>query len=261
MRPAIQFVSTWLLIAAWVVLMLWVASAHARQGEDLQPTPIDWTLTAGFDFSRGDYGLDEDTTLYYVPLGVSMDFRRFRIRLVVPLLRSEGPTQVATISQRSDSSVTQGLGQIEASAGYLFDPLRVDLPYVELTGKVTAPTETNDDLGTGRWATAIQADFFQRFGRVTPFLSVGRKFYEGDALRDRFYTSIGASLDVGPSASVGLAYDWLEATTSAARDAHEIVSYATFQLDERWSLGPYVVFGLSDGSPNHGFGISVSVRP
>jgi len=39
------------------------------------------------------------------------------------------------------------------------------------------------------------------------------------------------------------------------------VPYATFQLDERWSLGPYVVFGLSDGSPNHGFGISVSVRP
>ena len=73
--------------------------------------------------------------------------------------------------------------------------------------------------------------------------------------------ALSASLDVGASASLGLAYDWLEATTSGARDAHEIVPYATFQLDERWSLGPYAVFGLSDGSPNHGFGISVSVRP
>lgn len=261
MRPLFQLLPTRRLIAMWVVLVLLVSSAVAEEGEAIAPPPIDWKITVGFDFSRGDYGLDEDTTLYFVPFGVSMDWRRFRLSLVVPLMRSDGPTQIATISQRSDSSVTEGFGQIEASASYLFDPLGADLPYAELSGKVTAPTETADDLGTGRWAVAIQADLFQRYGRVTPFLRVGRKFYEGDALEDRFYTSIGASLDVGASASVGLAYDWLEATTSGAKDAHEIVPFVSFQLDERWSLAPYAVFGLSDGSPNHGFGISVSVRP
>ena len=72
---------------------------------------------------------------------------------------------------------------------------------------------------------------------------------------------VGASLAVHAQVSIGLSYDWLESMTREAEDAHEIVPFLTLRLDERWSMGPYAVIGLSDGSPDYGVGLSISLRP
>lgn len=78
---------------------------------------------------------------------------------------------------------------------------------LDFATKVTAPSQTPRDLGTGESAGSIQLDVFRKFGAATPFLSAGRKFIEGSRLRDRFYTTVGARLDVDASTSIGLAYD------------------------------------------------------
>lgn len=238
--------------------------ANATEEDSAKSTPLIVKWSTGFDFSRGEYGLDEDTTLYYVPLSVTVDYERFRTKVSIPFLVSSGPTQIDTTKQVTDSGEQIGLGQLQVDGSYLFDPPAEGLPYVELSAKVAAPTETRSVLGTGLWAIALQADLFQRFGRLTPFLSGGRKFYIEcgceDRLDHRFYASAGATLSLTEDVSLGVAYDWIEAAIEEASDSHEIVPYASFRLNQGWSVGPYAVFGLSDGSPDYGVGFSLSVR-
>ncbi|HPG24030.1 MAG TPA: hypothetical protein PLW10_00220 [Myxococcota bacterium] len=244
------------------------SSSEERAIDPPEPSPpprvaLKWT--AGLDVSRGDYGLDQPTTLYYVPLGVTGDLGRFRARLILPLLASDGPVRIdpgsgTTGRTGTDSDVTVGLGQMQVSAGYLVDPLFEGMPWVELTGRLTLPTETSEALGTGDVAFAAQIDLFERIGLVTPFVSLGRKWYDSAGLRDRFYTSLGASIAFGERTSAGLAWDWLESTSNAAADAHDLVPFFSFDVTSATNLAPYVVIGLSEGSPDWGLGVTVSVR-
>ncbi len=222
-----------------------------------------WKFSTGFEFSRGDYGLDQSTDFYYVPIGITLDYRRLRAKLHIPLIHSVGPSEFGpTRASNSKSRNHTGLGQIRTSLSYLFDPLAVALPYIEITGRVGAPTESNRSLGPDVWTFSTQIDLFKQIGRFVPFAGFGRKFYARSTIQDRFNTSVGSSLRVSRRLSVGLAYDWFESTTNRSRDqAHELVPFATFRIDESWLLGPYAVVGLSRGAPNYAFGFSLSVRP
>ncbi len=252
---------------ASLVLVVLTVSAPRSHAEDENPTqgaPIFLKWSTGFDFSRGDYGLDEPTTLFYVPFSVALDYRRFRAKIFMPFLASSGPTQIDTNETVLETSERRGFGQLQVAASYLFDPPAVGLPYFELGAGVSAPTETRRELGTGHWSLEIHADLFRQFGHITPFLSAGRKFYlpcDCDrGLDDRFFASFGASYELSDIASIGIAYDWLAAARGDAEDSHEIVPFASFRLSDVWTVGPYAVVGLSDGSPDYGLGFSLSVR-
>ncbi len=218
-------------------------------------------MGTGFDYSRGSYGLDQDTEYYYVPISIEADFFPVRARLTVPILSVDGPSGVLIDGNANGSSTrVTGLGRIVGSLGYLWVPSSTALPYLEVTGKVTAPTETANDLGNGEWAFAIQAELFKSFGDWTAFGQAGRKFYTGSVADDRFYTSIGASVRVHPRVQVGLAYDWYEASVDSVRDTHQLSPFAGFKLGPRLSVGPYGLIGLSQGAPDYGVGFSVSWR-
>ena len=59
-------------------------------------------------------------------------------------------------------------------------------------------------------------------------------------------------------------YDWRQASSPRAADAHELVPYLSVDVGGGARLGSYSVFGLSDGSPDYGGGVqlkfSVPVR-
>lgn len=262
---AVDLVS-WLVLA-WTLSPV-VATAQPEPSlvaDENAAAAVDLLWSAGFDFSRGDYGLDDSTTFYYVPLGLTADIDRVRLKLTIPLLVSDGPVRFepggGTGGTRSDSDVSAGLGQIRVGASYLFDPLARGLPFIEVGGRLTLPTETREALGTGDVAFAAQIDLFRPIGIVSPYVSFGRKWYDSSGLRDRFYTSVGVGIELREGASVGLAYDWLESTSNDLDDAHELVPYLSFVLSERWTFGPYGVAGLSNGSPSYGVGMTVSFRP
>ncbi len=267
MRAARQSQSIFALVTIGALMTIFATPTLSEEATNASNSAIALRYSAGFDYSEGDYGLRdtdrlaEDTKLYYIPLGATLDVARFRGKIVIPFLISDGPTRITSTGEAGQSRVEAGLGQIGVSGSYLFDPFHEGLPFLETALKITAPSETNRDLGTGLWAFAVQMDLFQRYGWFTPFASGGRKFYTGRSLDDRFYTSVGASIEVASGMSVGLSYDWLEATTSAAEDAHELVPFISFRPNAKWTVGPYAVVGLSDGSPNFGLGFSVSVRP
>ena len=101
------------------------AGAAAGEPEEAESSPWDavfFTYLVGFDFSRGDYGLEDTSTLYYVPIGLIADYERFRFRLTIPFLVSEGPTTIRVGGRSNESEANRGLGEITVSGSHLFDP-------------------------------------------------------------------------------------------------------------------------------------------
>ncbi len=250
------------LVVGWVCASL----VRAEERQEIPPSFWDsvfWTYTAGFDFSRGDYGLARNSTLFYMPLGVIADYDRFRVQAVVPFIVSDGPTSVLLdmAPMPLESETNSGVGEMLASASYVLDPFASGLPLVELGVQLTVPTRSKNELGTGGWGFATRIDCFREWGPVTPFTSFGRKFYTSDSLDDRFFASVGASVELTDLVAAGVSYDWLEETSGATPDAHEIVPFLVLAGSKRWSFGPYGVIGLSDASPDYGVGLSVSFAP
>lgn len=248
--------------------VLWASPrSAASQGDDSTSEPVaEWHLIAGIDYSVGDYNLDRETRLLYVPISLQATVGRFRGRVTLPLLSLEGPTGflpdtggTGTVDALGVESEF-GLGRVSASGSYLFGKPESVLPYLETTVRVTAPTETKSELGSGLWSGSLQLDAFDTYGRITPFARLGRSFYEGSDLDDRFYTALGASVKVVDSVFLGLSYDWHEATTGGVEDAHQLTPFLSFLWGDRFRLGPYGVIGLSEGAPEYGVGCSLGVR-
>lgn len=245
--------------------------------------PIEVEFSTGFDYSRGDYGLDRDSTLVFVPVGVTVDRGFFRFGLSIPFLYSDGVTS-STLGGvggpfTSETDRVGGIGQVVTSASYLIDPPIEALPWVELGGQVLWPTRTAEALGTGSFGFTAQVDLFEayRLGprasagdraggmdarpTITPFATLGRNFYLVDSLRDRFFTTVGVALRLTDRWSGGLAYDWFQATSRDLDDAQQLVPYVSYAISARCRVGPYAVAGLSDGAPDYGVGLSIRVRP
>lgn len=252
-----------------LVLALVLATAVAVAGEDdiaserdVSEAPAVYvTYGTGFDFSRGDYGLDRDSSLYYVPFSWTIDVEYWRFVVRVPFLHSDGVIGSAVAGPTGlESDRVSGLGDTITSLSYLFAPLEEGLPWIEVGGQISWPTRTREPLGQGDFAFAAQVDLFQTYGDWTPFARVGRNFNLVGSLEDRFYTSIGASHAWNDSFATGLSYDWLESVVRGLRDGHEIVPYLSIDFDGGWNLDPYAVIGLSSGSPDFGVGLSVTLE-
>ncbi|MFK7895360.1 MAG: hypothetical protein AB8G23_05970 [Myxococcota bacterium] len=250
--------------AAGAALAAEVGTAGSE--EALVPFPIEWEMFTGFDYSVGDYGLSRETEVLYFPVALQVTVERFRARLTLPLLLLEGPTGFlpdtggAGAFDALDVESEFGLGQLMLSGSYLFGNADSLFPFLEATVRLVAPTESKNELGPGLWSGALQLDAFDTFGRMTPFVRLGRRFYEGAELDDRFYASVGASVKVFRRASVGLAYDWLEATSGAVDDAHQLTPFLSLRWADRFRVGPYAILGLSEGAPEWGIGCSFGVR-
>ncbi len=218
-----------------------------------------WKYSTGLDYSRGDYGLEDETAILYLPISVEADFFPVRAKLTLPVLKIEGDGGVLRDGSRVDGSAS-GIGQIVGSVGYLWVPASRPIPFLELTGKLTIPSETSDELGNGEWAFALQGDAFENFGRLSTFARLGRKFYTGSSLDDRFYASVGASLRLDDWVRLGVAYDWYQASVDSVEDSHELSPFVAIKIGSSWSMGPYFVIGLSDGSADYGLGFTISLR-
>lgn len=248
------------LFASLFFALLFAAGAMADEASDVR-----FKYSMGFDYSRGDYGIDRDTEIFFVPISVEANYDSFRAKLTLPFVSIDGPTGIAIDSNGGESGVDPksygGLGQVSGRVGYFVAPFHAAAPWFEFTGKMSAPTESEDALGSGKWAFSLQTDAFKRVGRITPFARLGRTFYTGSRLDDRLYTSIGSSFVLTEFVSTGIAYDWFEATTSDVVDTHDLVGFASIKVGKLWSFGPYALAGLSNGSPDYGVGFSFVYRP
>lgn len=254
-----------------------LASLLAAAAASAQEAPAWWagelSVSTGVDYSAGDYGENERTNTLFVPLSVAYLFDHFpltefpndlfELRLTVPYVSVDGPAFETGTDVVRDGAA-DGLGDVMLAASYLVFPERdLPLPAVELSARIKFPTASNSEnelIGTGDYAYTLQADFFQRWGRVTPLASVGYRIAESEhdfRLRNALFTSVGGSVELTRSLSLGLLYDWSQQTSAASEATHQLFPYFVVKLRDDLRLMPYAVAGLSTHAPDWGTGVQL----
>ncbi len=235
-------------------------------------------LGMGANYSTGDYGTGQDVDIWYVPFAANFETGRWNMGLTVPYISITsagdvvGGTDAPIVTKKKKTKTTggvvdrtteSGLGDVVGSVGYALLSGNDGMPFVELTGKVKFPTASeSESLGTGEFDYTAQLDLAQAFGKVTPFATLGYRII-GDApgtdLDNIFLASAGAVYAFNDQLSAGAALDYRQATTSSADDSVEFSPYVSWGLSDHLALDFYGLLGFSDGSPDIGSGLQLTI--
>ncbi len=259
--------SVFTITMAMTVLALISAPSSAQA---LEPE-ISWS--SGIDFTSGDYSDNQTTDILYVPFSLKALLGDFTFKATVPYIRIEGPGtvvgggEVGPITRgRQPATITtqDGLGDITAALSYT-SFLQNNTLFLDFTGKVKLPTADSDkNLGTGKADFTTQIDVTKKTGDVNLFGTAGYRFMGSSdllPLRDGFLGSVGASVDVGEKASIGLIYDYRRSASISASNPSELTGFVGWKLSDKIRLQTYGVVGFSNGSPDTGLGLQLSFRP
>ena len=143
-----------------VCLGMGSASAAWAAGSGASP----WRLSAGYQYTSGDYGGSQTITKTYVPVTGAYRSRSVAIRLTVPYVSVTGP---ATIIGDTTGEFALGPGGTHSGLGdVLFSGTIYDLAHSEaarlhldLTATVKFGTaHASEGLGTGENDYAVQLD-------------------------------------------------------------------------------------------------------
>lgn len=253
-----------LLLAGFALAALFSLQVIAQ---NTTPSPTIQKLESGVNYSRGDYGLAEDTEVFVVPFNYVAERGPWALRATLPWLQLNGPAAVVAGSNgsvggptRPTSSSESGLGDSVVALTYKTNTGPTG-PHFNFTGKVKLPTGDEDrGLGTGEVDYQAQVDYYESFGSTTPFMNVGYRVL-GDGLyqlEDGLYASGGVAFLVAEGTSIGASLDWRESIVTGGDDAVESTLFAYRKLNADWSTTVYGQKGFTDASPDFGFGVSLS---
>ncbi len=180
------------------------------------------------------------------------------------LARLSGAVALVAMLAASTARTTEsGLGDIVGSVGYALLLGNDDMPFVELTGKIKFPTASDSkSLGTGEFDYTAQLDLAQTFGKVTPYATLGYRISgdpEGTELDNILLASMGVGYAFSDQLGAGVALDYRQATTTGADDALELSPYVSWTVIDRLALSLNGLFGFSDGSPDSGAGLQLTI--
>lgn len=238
-------------------------------------------LSAGYEYTSGKYGQNVDTEVVYVPLTMRYVNDAWSYKITVPYISVTGngvviPGTGGNVNTRSFGSgmgggmgggtatstqtvTNSGLGDVVASVGYGFFPAEA---FYEVSAKVKfATADADKGLGTGENDYYLQFDGFVGTGIVTPFFTLGY-VVTGDTtnftLKDVPYGSAGLIFKTGESSSLGVSYDYQQATVTGNDDFSQATAFVNWKTSPHWSAGLTATVGFSDSSPDSGFGFSLS---
>ena len=251
-------------VGASLGLVLTIASTTAQSGDS------NLSLSAGVEYTSGEYGGSEDIEDIYVHITGTINYDKIAISLTVPYLSFRAPSGT-TVTDPDGGPVPGsgptikegGLGDVIAGVTiydvFLSDDRSVA---VDLVGRVKFGTADRDKgLGTGEEDFLLRADVYKFFDRFTLIGSGGYKL-RGDPsdvdLENGFLASIGGSYELYNDLSVGLFYDYRESSLQDSDALSEVSLYSSHAIGESWYVQLYVLAGFSDSSPDWGGGIVVS---
>ena len=257
--------------AAVLLLLTGLLATDFASAADQDDSEFDegWMrISAGLDYSVGDYDQPKSTASWYLPLKIQYGRGPWTYQLTIPYLRIKGPGNVVggTIpsgSSGADRITQQGLGDITVGVSYEIYPSNPLLPLIGFSGKVKFATADEDEgLGTGENDYRLELELLKSFGRFTPFGSVGYRL-RGELFDESLNNTVFASVGVGwrftQLISGGLSYDFKEAASRAADDAHDLVPFFSVRISETMTLGTYTIVGLTDQAPDFEMGFNVGV--
>lgn len=239
----------------------------------------DLSVSLGAEYTTGDYGTGADTTIWYFPLSFSYGSEVTAFSITVPYLIVEGPGNVTPAIGDTPRGMSPGMGAMqvvrpgpvgatrrESGLGDVVLSGSVRLvaeapaqPRVDLTGKIKLATADEDDnLGTGENDYAVQLDLEKGIF----FGYLGYRVYgdpPGINLDNVAYGLVGLSRPLDAATRAGVSLYAQQAAATGTDDQTELSLFLNRKLGKGNQLRPYVVFGLSDGSPDWGVGVTLAL--
>lgn len=251
-------------------------------------------LGTGVQYSSGDFGREDDTTILEVPFTARLKAGNWSFRARLPFASIEGPGGIIPGEdddgrQRrrrrgrdddDDSDAADeiddddlglddedpefsdfnesGLGDISLSASYSFDLSAHN--YLDLTGKVTLPTGDEDkDLGLGETDYLLSGEIGQDFTGGGLYVLGGYRMRGGSAREDGAIAAVGGYAITG-STITGVEVNWSEPSLASSQDALGITGYTSFRLSDDIRLSLFAEAGLSDNTADYGGGLGLTWR-
>jgi len=195
----------------------------------------DLSLTAGADYSTGDYGADEKTDIIFVPISARLRWENFSARISVPYRSIAGPgdgipgdgTPIITdrcaniqftrpvlfdrfcqpqntAEPENDNGQSSGLGDIVLAASYTLPAALTGDFGLTFEGRVKLPTADVDAaLGTGKTDVTFTVDAAWYGSTVVPFITLGYRIL-GDPTFTDDIGDFTVDLKNGVTASAGV---------------------------------------------------------
>ncbi|MFT5447314.1 MAG: hypothetical protein ACI9DC_002489 [Gammaproteobacteria bacterium] len=236
------------------------AQAHA------QSEAIHYGVSSGVDFSRGDFKLNEDTELLYLPTTLRVGSGPWTARTTLAWLTVSGPPGAA-ISNGVVSTIggkQSGFGDVVLGLTYSSNFSLLGNNYLDTTMKVKVPTaDEKRGLGTGAADYSIELELFRSHGPWTPSAAIGYRVLGDNAgfrLHNALLGSAGMDYRFSPAINAGGLLDWREPASRNSDDALEFVPYLSWKAGGGITLTGYGTVGLADGSPERGIGVQISFR-
>lgn len=244
-----------------LLLVLFNKSASADKGV--------LSLTVGAEYTSGNYGGEESLTQLYSPFTARYATNNYALRLTIPYIRLTGPAGTV----QSDGTIrpgtgtintVSGMGDVIAGATYL-DALNTEASLdmaIDFTAKVKLGTANEEKgLGTGENDYTFQAELYSYYDQFTLFGILGYKF-RGDPpsvnLSDSWLAFLGSHYRLTSSLNTGVDFYYQEALFSDVDDQMELSAFLRHKISNTQFLRGYLIYGLSDASPDWGAGAVIT---
>ena len=227
------------------------------------------SLSAGFDYSTGKYGGTKSINILSIPFTATYETDKWTFKVTVPYISISGagagvlPGMVRTGPKSTNQTVTttqSGLGDVILSAGYEFysgDALTLDA-----VGKVKLGTaDETKGLGTGMNDYSGQIDGYYVVSTTTFFATAGYKLVGspvGLNLNNVAFGTLGISQKLDNTDSAGVMLDAAQSPSATGAGPKTVTAFLSHKISDSTKLQPYVLKGLSTGSPDFGFGAMIT---
>ena len=230
------------------------------------------SLSVGLEFDRGDYGTVDTTDNWRIPLSLNYFQEQFFAGISVSYINAQS-TGAVTVSSGSrmrsvtTSSVviseTSGLGDVNLSVGYNFQPASSDKMKYYISAHIKLATaDENKGLGTGETDYAIEAGLNKNAEQSNLFASIGYQITGDTAVINYdniFYANMGISFDNKKQNQPGVMLNYTQAVRPGIKDGLELTGFTNYSLDKKRRLYFYVLAGLSESSPDYGAGVNYRI--
>lgn len=221
-------------------------------------------LTAGGEYSVGDYGDPQDTAVGYEFISARYSMAPWAFKVTVPFLQIDGTAIVTDDGEVEAGGVDRmvsGIGDVSVSTTYTIS-WKPEKLYLDLIGRVRLPTGDEDrGLGSGEIGYSFLANLDKGFDGFNIYVEAGRRFLGSSVVsprEDGWVAGTGISTDLSNETEIGSSFAWREAAIEGAPDPAEVSAYVKHDLTPDLRANVYALAGFSNGSPNAGGGITLT---
>jgi long-subunit fatty acid transport protein len=248
----------------FLILFLLCQGSFAAETVQIKATADNrFSISIGADYSSGDYGANENTDVWAIPISLKYRTDAWRFGLSTAWLHVSSPNNVNAdgelVGSGGAKNTETGFGDLHLSAAYNLLDDRDYLVGLDVIGKIKIPTaDENKFLGTGKTDYALNVEVFKTINAWTPYWAIGYK-WKGDPsgidYNNVWTSSIGVDYQANRDLTIGAGYDWQKKISQLSQNVQEISAYTSYRLNNKNKLNFYLLSGYGDASPNWGSGL------